>query len=295
MSARGDDADLAIEVNAVAKRFGAVAALDGVTIDVPRRSVFGLVGANGAGKTTLLRILVGALRADSGSVRVIGLDPWSDRRRVRPDVGYMPQASVLYGDLTARENVAFFARGHLSGDVRGSVADALAFADLGEFADRPVRTLSGGVRQRVSLAATLVHQPDVLFLDEPTAGVDPELRRQFWMRFRRLADSGSTLIVSTHQMDEVVHCDRVAVLRSGRVLATATPKELIASGGASIRVRTGDHWDEFRVDFLPDDLADILHKRGLDPAVTRIEVEGPTLEDVILELIDSDEEESGGA
>lgn len=290
-----NDAVPAIEVDTVSKRFGSVTALDEVTIDVPRGTVFGLVGANGAGKTTLIRILIGALRTDSGSVRVLGLDPWSDRRQVRSDAGYMPQAPVLYGDLTARENVAFFARGHVSGNTQGSVADALEFADLSEFADRPVYTLSGGVRQRVSLAATVVHHPHVLFLDEPTAGVDPELRRQFWVRFRRLAESGSTMIVSTHQMDEVVHCDRVAVLRSGQVLATATPKELLASGGATIRVRTGDQWDEFRVDFLPNDLAEILHDKGLDPAVTRIEVEGPTLEDIVLELIDSGREEIGGA
>ncbi len=290
-----NDAVPAIEVDTVSKRFGSVTALDEVTIDVPRGTVFGLVGANGAGKTTLIRILIGALRTDSGSVRVLGLDPWSDRRQVRSDAGYMPQAPVLYGDLTARENVAFFARGHVSGNTQGSVADALEFADLNEFADRPVYTLSGGVRQRVSLAATVVHHPHVLFLDEPTAGVDPELRRQFWVRFRRLAESGSTMIVSTHQMDEVVHCDRVAVLRSGQVLATATPKELLASGGATIRVRTGDQWDEFRVDFLPNDLAEILHDKGLDPAVTRIEVEGPTLEDIVLELIDSGREEFGGA
>jgi ABC-2 type transport system ATP-binding protein len=290
-----NDAALAIEVDAVSKRFGSVTALDEATIDVPRGSVFGLVGANGAGKTTLIRILVGALHSDSGSVRVLGSDPWNDRRQVRSDVGYMPQAPVLYGDLTARENVAFFARGHPMDDTQRNVADALAFADLGELADRPVHTLSGGMRQRVSLAATLVHRPHVLFLDEPTAGVDPELRRQFWVRFRRLAESGSTLIVSTHQMDEVVHCDRVAVLRSGRVLTTATPKELLASGGAIVRIRAGDQWEAFRVDFLPNDLAGILHEKGLDPAVTRIEVEGPTLEDVILRLIDSDEEESGGA
>lgn len=290
-----NDAVPAIEVDTVSKRFGSVTALDEVTIDVPRGTVFGLVGANGAGKTTLIRILIGALRTDSGSVRVLGLDPWSDRRQVRSDAGYMPQAPVLYGDLTARENVAFFARGHVSGNTQGSVADALEFADLNEFADRPVYTLSGGVRQRVSLAATVVHHPHVLFLDEPTAGVDPELRRQFWVRFRRLAESGSTMIVSTHQMDEVVHCDRVAVLRSGQVLATATPKELLASGGATIRVRTGDQWDEFRVDFLPNDLAEILHDKGLDPAVSRIEVEGPTLEDIVLELIDSGREEFGGA
>jgi len=294
MTSHADAPTPAIEVDVVSKRFGSVTALDEVTIDVPRGSVFGLVGANGAGKTTLIRILVGALHADAGTARVLGRDPWSDRRQVRSDVGYMPQAPVLYGDLSARENVAFFARGHALGDLPGRVADALAFADLGSFADRPVHTLSGGVRQRVSLAAALVHQPHVLFLDDKRQGVDPELRRQFWVRFRRLADSGSTLIVSTHQMDEVVHCDRVAVLRSGQVLATETPKQLLASGGATIRVRTGDQWDEFRVDFLPDDLAHILHRKGLDSAVTRIEVEGPTLEDVVLDLIESDEEESGG-
>jgi len=283
--------DLAISVEGVSKHFGEVEALDGVTLDVPRGSIFGLVGPNGAGKTTLIRILVGALRADSGAVQVQGVDPFTEKRRVRAHVGYMPQAPVLYGDLTSRENVAFFARGHMSSGVSEKVAAALEFADLSDAADRPVYTLSGGIQQRVSLAATLVHEPDVLFLDEPTAGIDAELRHSFWLRFRRLAGSGVTLIVSTHQMDEVAHCDRVAILRSGRILANASPTELFASGGATVRIRTGTI--EHHVALLPEDLPRILREFDLDTAVTRIEAETATLEDVILGLIGSDGEERG--
>lgn len=283
--------DTAITVERASKRYGDVVALADIDLEVPRGSIVGLVGPNGAGKTTLIRTLVGALRADSGTVHVFGLDPFVERRRVRADIGYMPQAPVLYQDLTVHETVAFFARGHMT-SVGDKVTAVLDFVDLDDAVDRPVQTLSGGQQQRASLAAALVHEPQVLFLDEPTAGVDPELRRTFWLRFRELAQSGVTLVVSTHQMDEVVHCDRVAIIRSGRVLANATPAELFASGGATIRIATADGTQEHHVASLSDDLPRVLHALGLDPRVKRIDVEGPTLEDVILGLIDPSRQES---
>lgn len=279
----------AISIKALKKTYGDISALGGVDIEVPSGSIYGLVGPNGAGKTTLIRALVGALKPDSGSISVSGLDPVDDRRSVRARVGYMPQAPVLYSDLTARENVAFFYQGHYRDGVDEAVNSALAFADLEVEALRPVHTLSGGLQQRVSLAAALCHQPEVLLLDEPTAGVDPELRHAFWQRFRGLADQGVTVLISTHQMDEVVHCDRVALLRRGRILAQAPPAELILSAGATISVYRGDEVGRRRVADAPNDLPRLLRELGLDPAVTRIQVDVPTLEEVILDLVNNDD------
>lgn len=276
----------AITVSGVGKRYGGFQALDGIELDVSAGSIFGLVGPNGAGKTTLIRILVGALGADTGSVSVMGLDPSSEEDRVRSVIGYMPQDSVLYSDLTARENVAFFYRGHQGDGLEEAVTKALDFTDLSNLADRPVHTLSGGVRQRVSLAIALAHQPQILLLDEPTAGVDPELRHAFWEGFKGLAREGATIFISTHQMDEVVHCDRVALLRRGRILTEAPPSELIASGGARIQIREGGKTSSYQVRSAPEELPRILHGKGLDATIDRIEVGAATLEEVILELVE---------
>jgi ABC-2 type transport system ATP-binding protein len=286
--------DSAISVEAVSKRYGKVVALSAIDLEVPRGSIVGLVGPNGAGKTTLIRTLVGALRADAGTVRVLGLDPFTSRRRVRAEVGYMPQATVLYQDLTVRENITFFARGHIPTGVAEKVASVLDFVDLNAAADRPVQTLSGGQQKRASMAAALVHEPRVLFLDEPTGGVDPELRYTFWLRFRELAGSGVTVVVSTHQMDEVVHCDRVAIVRAGALLTDSAPGELLASGGATVRIATVDGTNTHHVASLSDDLPRLLHGLGLDPSVTGVEVDVPTLEDVILALIGTEGAPSDG-
>lgn len=278
----------AISIQDLSKSFGDVRALDRVSLEVPTGSIFGLVGPNGAGKTTLIRALVGAIKADDGFTTVAGIDPAVDKYGARSHLGYMPQESVLYADLTARENVAFFYRGHHRSEIDETVDAALTFADLGSVADRMVHTLSGGLQQRVSLAVALAHQPEVLLLDEPTAGVDPELRHVFWQGFRRLAADGITIFITTHQMDEVIHCDRVALLRSGRILAEAPPVELLASGGATIRVHRAGDVSEFKVASSNGDLPVVLGRYGLDQAVTRIDVEAQTLEEVILGLVQRD-------
>jgi ABC-2 type transport system ATP-binding protein len=279
----------AISIKALKKTYGDIIALGGVDIEVAAGSIFGLVGPNGAGKTTLIRTLVGALKPDSGSVGVAGFDPIEDRRSVRTRVGYMPQAPVLYSDLTARENVVFFCKGHFREGVDAAVNSALAFADLQGDAHRLVHTLSGGLQQRVSLATAMCHQPEVLLLDEPTAGVDPELRHAFWQRFRGLAGQGVTVLISTHQMDEVVHCDRVALLRKGTILAQAPPSGLSHAAGATISVYRGDEITRRQVDDAPEALPRMLRELGLDPTVTRIEVDVPTLEEVILDLVNSND------
>ncbi|HEY9287833.1 MAG TPA: ABC transporter ATP-binding protein [Candidatus Dormibacteraeota bacterium] len=218
--------ELAIDVKDVVKRFGAVAALDGVSLSVRRGEVYGLLGPNGAGKTTLIRCLVGLVGTNAGTITVLG--------RKMPDldvlgkVGYMTQQAALYPDLTIAENLRFFAA--INGTHDG-IRDALEVVGLWERRDSVVSSLSGGMRTRCSLACALVHRPDLLLLDEPTVGVDPLLRIQLWDRFQQMAREGKTILVSSHVMDEAERCDRLGLIRFGRLLAEGTVEELKAMAG----------------------------------------------------------------
>ena len=218
----GHKGALAVEIDGVVKNFGRLRALDGVQLRVRRGEVFGLLGPNGSGKTTLIRCLVGLVVPDAGIVTVLG-------RRL-PDlgvlsrVGYMTQAAALYPDLSVQENLRFFAA--ISGG-RQMVDEALAFVDLADRRDSVVATLSGGMRTRASLACALVHRPELLLLDEPTVGVDPQLRAQLWDRFREMTAGGTTIVVSSHVMDEAARCDRLGMIRAGRLLAEGTVTELL--------------------------------------------------------------------
>lgn len=211
--------------------FGRLDVLRGLSLTVERGSIVGLLGANGAGKTTFIRLLVGLLHAKSGSVEVLGEAP---SPRVARRIGYMPQLNALYLELSAKENVEFFARmyGLSNGEQRWrATADAIGLVGLSDRADDPILRLSGGMRQRVSLACALVHKPDLLLLDEPTVGLDPELRATFWEHFRALAEGGQTILISSHTMDDAAHCDRLAFLRDGHVIADGSPEELRAGTG----------------------------------------------------------------
>jgi ABC-2 type transport system ATP-binding protein len=216
----------AIDVQGVDKRFGSLQALDGATLRVRRGEVYGLLGPNGAGKTTLIRALVGLVLPEAGSVTVLG--------RRMPDldvlarVGYMTQQAALYPDLSAEENVRFF--GAINGRTEG-VREALELVDLWDRRGAVVSTLSGGMRTRCSLACALVHKPDLLLLDEPTVGVDPQLRIQLWERFRKMAGGGTSILVSSHVMDEAERCDRLGLIRFGKLLAEGTVAELKTRAG----------------------------------------------------------------
>ncbi|MDQ6922398.1 MAG: ABC transporter ATP-binding protein [Candidatus Dormibacteraeota bacterium] len=216
----------AVEVADVAKSFGGVKALRGVSLRVHAGEVYGLLGPNGSGKTTLIRSLLGMVKPDSGSVRVLGRT--MPDLSVLPQVGYMTQAAALYPDLSVVENVRFFAA--ISG-ADANVDEALRFVAMEGRPDSVVATLSGGMRTRVSLACAIVHRPQLLLLDEPTVGVDPELRRRLWEQFRGMAAGGTTILVSSHVMDEAVRCDRLGLIRSGRLLAEGTVAELQAQAG----------------------------------------------------------------
>jgi ABC-2 type transport system ATP-binding protein len=216
----------AVEVADVAKSFGGIQALRGVSLRVHAGEVYGLLGPNGSGKTTLIRSLLGMVKPDSGSVRVLGRT--MPDLSVLPQVGYMTQAAALYPDLSVVENVRFFAA--ISG-ADANVDEALRFVAMEGRPDSVVATLSGGMRTRVSLACAIVHRPQLLLLDEPTVGVDPELRRRLWEQFRGMAAGGTTILVSSHVMDEAVRCDRLGLIRSGRLLAEGTVAELQAQAG----------------------------------------------------------------
>jgi ABC-2 type transport system ATP-binding protein len=275
-----------VAVSGVRKRYGRIEALRGVDLGVRSGEIFGLLGPNGAGKTTLIRTLVGSSKPDAGSVRVLGLDPYRRPLDVRPQIGYMPQAPALYEELSPRDNLWFFGRAHAGCDLRRRVDEALELIGLSDRASDPVYGLSGGMKQRVSLACALLHRPRVLLLDEPTAGVDPRLRESFWRHFRALAAEGAALLVSTHQMDEALLCDRLAVLRDGRVLVCETPKALFARGRTHVRLRRGDDVAiERTLEDATVQLPRWLREFGLDPAIDRIEVEPDALDTILLELI----------
>ncbi len=213
----------AIILDGVSKSFGRVQAVRELSLRVPAGQTYGLLGPNGAGKTTLIRLIAGLLRAEGGTVRVLGAT--MPDKAILAQVGYMTQAHALYSDLTVRENVAFFAA--MAGGVsRARVQQVIALVDLDERAESLVSTLSGGMQQRVSLACALVHRPRLLLLDEPTVGVDPQLRVQFWDYFRQLNAEGVTIVVSSHVMDEAERCDRLGFLRAGRLLAEGSAEAL---------------------------------------------------------------------
>jgi ABC-2 type transport system ATP-binding protein len=193
-----------------------------VSVEIHPGVVTGLLGPSGSGKTTLMRAVVGVQIVESGEVTVLGEPAGSPQNRRR--VGYVTQAPSVYGDLTVRENLHYFAR--VLGVADERIDEAVGIVDLGGHEQQVVRTLSGGERSRVSLASALLGHPDVLVLDEPTVGLDPVLRRDLWATFHRLADQGSTLLVSSHVMDEAERCDDLILMRDGRIVATGSPDEL---------------------------------------------------------------------
>lgn len=220
---------LALEIESLVKTFGSRRAVDGLTLRIPAGRTFGLIGPNGSGKTTLIRLVAGLYRPTAGRIRVLDRDPAA----ARPDLGYMTQAEALYKDLTVRENVEFFASlyGLRGGERQRRVGEVLRLVDLEGRAGSPVFSLSGGMKQRASLACALVHRPRLLLLDEPTVGVDPELRASFWDYFARLNDDGVTIIVSTHHLDEARRCHGLALLREGALLAEGAPFDLMRQAG----------------------------------------------------------------
>jgi ABC-2 type transport system ATP-binding protein len=230
----------AIRLAGVAKRYGATEALRSLSLDVARGEMFGLIGPDGAGKTTAIRLMCGLLHADAGEVRVLGCDPVREHRRITQQAGYLSQQFSLYGDLTVDENIAFFAEIHGVGDYRRRRDQLLDMTQLTRFRGRLAARLSGGMKQKLALACTLVHEPELILLDEPTTGVDPISRREFWKLLSEFLDRGVTILMSTPYLDEAERCTRVALLHEGRVLAADEPARLRATiEGPMLEVMAG--------------------------------------------------------
>ncbi len=220
-----------VAIRGVTKLFGKLRALDNFTMSIRPGETYGLIGPNGSGKTTLIRIIVGLSKPTSGEVRILGQR--MPNRQVAKDIGYMTQNNALYQELTVRENLEFFGRiyGLRGQPLQRHVSEALETVDMAERARSVVETLSGGMKQRVLLASALIHQPRLLLLDEPTVGIDPELRLSFWEHFARLNAQGVTIIVSTHHLDEAARCHRLGLMRFGVLLAEGKPQELTTLSG----------------------------------------------------------------
>ena len=225
------DTTPAIRARGLGKRFGKLQAVDSVDLTVPRASVYGFLGPNGSGKSTTIRMLCGLLLPTAGDIEVLGLDIPEQAEELRKRIGYMTQKFSLYEDLTVRENLEFLATVQgLSRTARKVRIDELLVAyNLADRARQLAGTMSGGQKQRLALAGATVHKPELLFLDEPTSAVDPESRRDFWEKLFDLADAGTTILVSTHYMDEAERCHRIAILDAGRLVADGTPAELTAA------------------------------------------------------------------
>ncbi|MEZ5568608.1 MAG: ABC transporter ATP-binding protein [Halioglobus sp.] len=223
--------DPAIDVRGLVKRFGDKVAVDGVDFSMPRGEVWGFLGPNGSGKTTTIRMICGLLRASAGEGRCLGYDILREPEQIKARTGYMTQKFSFWGDMTIRENLEFVARLYRMPQLRQSVDATLAKLGLSARQHQLAGALSGGWKQRLALAAVTMHQPQLLLLDEPTAGVDPVARRDFWDEIHALASAGMTVLVSTHYMDEAERCDRIVYLANGRKMAEGTVDAIIARSG----------------------------------------------------------------
>ncbi len=300
------ESTLAINARGLSKRFGNLQAVDGVDLSVPRASVYGFLGPNGSGKSTTIRMLCGLLTPSAGEIEVLSLKIPEQAEALRKRIGYMTQRFSLYEDLTVRENLEFLATVQgLSRDARCTrIEELLTAYNLAERAKQLAGTMSGGQKQRLALAGATVHKPELLFLDEPTSAVDPESRRDFWEKLFDLADAGTTILVSTHYMDEAERCHRIAILDSGRLVADGTPAELTkalagqtvgviapeprkaqaALQGAEGVISVAQVGNELRVLTAPEAGARArlhawLRERGIEAEVTLID---PNLEDVFV-------------
>jgi ABC-2 type transport system ATP-binding protein len=220
--------DDAVIADHLSRRFGTLIAVDGVSFRIPRGEIFGMLGPNGSGKTTTIRMLCGLLEPSGGNAQVAGFDVRTDPEEVRRRIGYMSQQFGLYDDLTIAENLDFYSSLYgLSGAQKAErTRELVDYLELGERFDQHVGTLSGGWKQRVALACAIAHKPTVLFLDEPTAGVDPAARRRFWEIIYSLGKSGTTIVVTTHYMDEATRCQRLGFLSRGHLIALGTADEV---------------------------------------------------------------------
>ena len=293
----------AIAVHGLTKRFGPRTVVDGVDLTVMPGRICGFLGPNGSGKTTTLRMICGLLIPDAGEGEVLGLDLASKRRAIKHQIGYMTQKFGLFSDLSIAENLEFIARVYRLDHRRERVAATLDKLGLTSRADQLAGKLSGGWKQRLALAAAVMHEPKILLLDEPTAGVDPQARREFWDQIHALAGEGMTVLVSTHYMDEAERCHEIAYIAYGVMLARGTIGEVIAASGLHALQGEGPGADRLAAEIeqqpgvaMAAPFGTSLHVCGLDPAALRAAVQPwadriaftpaePSLEDVFIHLM----------
>lgn len=224
--------EFAVETRGLVKRYGTFTAVDHLDLRIKRGETYGLLGPNGSGKTTTIKILCDLLKPTQGEAYLLGRKLGDSR--IAPRIGYMPQETALYLDLTIHNNFQLFGEiyGMSKQQIKRAEDELLQFVDLKDWRDTPISNLSGGMRHRVSLACSMIHNPELLFLDEPTVGVDPELRASFWEYFDALGKKGVTVVITTHYMDEAHRCSRIGLLRMGSLIAEGTPGEITASAGS---------------------------------------------------------------
>lgn len=263
----------AVVVEGATKRFGDEVAVQDIDLRVDPGTILGVIGPSGSGKTTTIRMLTGALAPTEGSVRVLGEDPVRFHRRTRERIGYMPQQFTLYPDLTARENVDFVASlfGMVLRARHRRTREVLELVDLWEVRGRRAGRMSGGMQRRLELASALVHEPMLLFLDEPTAGIDPLLRGTIWAELHRLREAGRTLVVTTQYVNEAEECDTVALISDGRLIANAKPEDLRrqAVGGDVVAIQTAEMFDAGSLRDVPG----VLRLEQFSPTEVRVTVD----------------------
>jgi len=296
-----------IEIDNLFKSYGTIRALNGISLDVKPGEMFGLVGPDGAGKTTTIRILCGLLLADKGNVKLMGRDIVKERKSIQNHIGYLSQRFSLYGDLSVDENIEFFADIHNVKNYNARRDELLDFTRLMPFRDRLADRLSGGMRQKLALACSLIHKPQILFLDEPTTGVDPVSRRDFWKILAGLLKEGITIFMSTPYLDEAERCNRVAMMNNGEVIALDMPGKIkesmnkkvielvcdpIRTAYDIIKNKTGYEAQMFgdRINIVLDDIEkdykiiqELLVAAGVQ--ITDIRPVTPSLENVFIHLI----------
>ncbi|EOH4099778.1 ATP-binding cassette domain-containing protein [Vibrio vulnificus] len=245
--------EYAIQAQNVVKKFGDFTAIDNITLNVPKGSIYGFLGPNGCGKSTTIRVLTGLLSPSEGHVDVLGLEIPKESEKLRLKIGYMTQKFSLYDDLTVEENLQFIGQifGMDEKTLTQRINEQLATYGLDQRRKQRVSGMSGGQKQRLSLAAATMHKPELLFLDEPTSAVDPENRREFWEQLFDLCDQGTTILVTTHYMDEAERCHRLAIMEAGLIRADGAPEELMAQMGVNIVEVKADNLRALKEQLLP--------------------------------------------
>lgn len=298
-----------IKIEGLKKSFGDVHAVDGISLEVGKGEMFGLVGPDGAGKTTTIRMLCGLIEPDSGEAEILGLDLVKQRKNITKDIGYLSQKFSLYGDLSVDENIEFFADIHGVKGYKERRNELLEFTRLTPFRDRLADKLSGGMKQKLALACTLIHKPKIIFLDEPTTGVDPVSRRDFWKILASLIKEEITIFMSTPYLDEAERCNRVALMNKGKIISFDTPQNVKASLGKDVveivcnpsrqaykAIKGNTHFEVQmfgdRIDVVVDNcdldcetIKDLLTKESV--TITDLRVVPPSLENVFIHLISS--------